>query len=84
MSMAKPILTTKITDIPEALGECGYLVDPSKPSQLADGIRYILHRRDEAKSKGYAARNRCVQNYNMYNLEYGLRALVEKVVINKT
>ena len=56
MSMAKPIMATRVSDIPEVLGGCGYLVDPSEPSQLADCIQYILNHPDEAKAKGYAAR----------------------------
>ena len=41
MSMAKPIIATRVSDIPEVLEDCGYLVDPSEPSQLADGIQYF-------------------------------------------
>jgi glycosyltransferase involved in cell wall biosynthesis len=49
MSMAKPIIATRVSDIPEVLEDCGYLVDPSEPSQLADGIQYILSHPGEAK-----------------------------------
>ena len=31
MCMAKPILATRVSDIPEVLGECGYLVEPNEP-----------------------------------------------------
>ena len=79
MSMAKPIIATRVSDIPEVLEDCGYLVDPSEPGQLADGIQYILSHPDEAKAKGYAARERCKQKYGMHNLECGLHELVEHV-----
>ena len=83
MAMAKPILATRISDIPEVLGGCGYLVDPNEPSQLADAIRYILNHPDEAHAKGQAARERCQRMYDMHNLESGLHELVEQVVSKK-
>jgi glycosyltransferase involved in cell wall biosynthesis len=79
MAMGKPIVATRISDIPEALDDCGYLVDPNEPTQLADAIKYILSHPDEACSKGQAARERCQQNYDITNLQLGLRELVEKV-----
>ena len=84
MSMAKPIIATRVSDIPEVLEDCGYLVDPSEPGQLADGIQYILSHPGEAKAKGYAARERCKQRYDMHTLECGLRELVEDVSAKKS
>ena len=83
MSMAKPIIATRVSDIPEVLEDCGYLVDPSEPSQLADSIQYILSHPGEAKAKGCAARERCKQRYDMHTLECGLRELVEDVSAKK-
>jgi len=79
MSMAKPIIATRVSDIPEVLDDCGYLVDPSEPSQLADCIQYILSHPGEAEAKGHAARDRCKQRYGMNNIECGLHELVEHV-----
>ena len=83
MSMAKSIIATRISDIPEVLGDCGYLVDSSEPSQLADAIQYILDHPDEARAKGHAARERSKQKYDIHNLELGLRELVEQVIDKK-
>ena len=83
MSMAKPIIATRVSDIPEVLNNCGYLVDPNKPSQLADAIKYILNHSDEARVKGAAARARCRQKYDIHNLESGLSGLIEQVIANK-
>jgi glycosyltransferase involved in cell wall biosynthesis len=80
MAMGKPIVATRISDIPEVLGGCGYLVDPNEPSQLADAIQYILSHPDEALLKGHAARERCKKLYDMHNLESGLCELVEQVL----
>jgi len=83
MSMAKPIIATRVSDIPEVLEDCAYLVDPDEPSQLADGIQYILNHPAEAKAMGYAARERCKQRYDIHNLESGLHELVEHVSAKK-
>ena len=79
MAMGKPIVATRISDIPEVLGGCGYLVDPNEPSQLSSAIQYILNHPDEALLKGFSARERCRQMYDMHNLESGLCKLVEQV-----
>ena len=65
MAMAKPILATKVGDIPEILGDTGYLVDPSSPDQLANSIDWILNHLDEANSKGRQARKRCIEFYSI-------------------
>ena len=79
MAMAKPIVATCVSDIPEVLGDSGYLVDPGEPSQLASAIQYILSHPDEAHGKALAARERCQQMYDMKNLESGLQELVAQV-----
>ena len=83
MAMAKPILTTRVSDIPEVLGGCGYLTEPNEPSQLADVIQYILNHPDEAYKKGQTARERCKQMYDMSNLESSLKKLIERVAVRK-
>jgi glycosyltransferase involved in cell wall biosynthesis len=83
MAMGKPIIATRVSDIPEVLGDCGYLVDPSNPSQLANAIQYVLNHSDEARVKGDAARARCRQKYDIRNLESGLRGLIEQVAGKK-
>ena len=43
----------------------------------------ILSHPGEAKAKGYAARERCKQRYDIHNLESGLHELVEHVSAKK-
>jgi glycosyltransferase involved in cell wall biosynthesis len=83
MSMAKPIIATRVSDIPEVLDGCGYLVDPNNPSQLVNSIQYILNNSDEARVKGDAARERCRKKYDIHNLESGLSGLIEQVTAKK-
>ena len=65
MAMAKPILATRVGDIPKILGTAGYLVDPDSPSQLVMGIQTIFSNYQEALEKGRQARIRCQGNYSI-------------------
>lgn len=65
MAMAKPLLATKVGDIPEILDETGYLVKPGNPAQIAEKIEYILGHPDEANEKGKKARQRCQAYYSV-------------------
>ncbi len=64
MAMAKPVLSTRVGDIPAVLGDTGYLVDPSSPEQLADQIQWIFQHLDQANAQGLRARERCVRHFN--------------------
>jgi glycosyltransferase involved in cell wall biosynthesis len=65
MAMAKPILATQVGDIPEILNGTGYLVEPNAPEQVAEQIRWIFAHPDEAQTKGWQARQRCVEFYSL-------------------
>ena len=68
MAMAKPILATKVGDIPEILGETGYLIDPGCPEQLADKINWIFDNLEEAKEKAQKARKHCIKTYSIESI----------------
>ena len=80
MAMGKPIVSTRVSDIVEVLGDCGYLVDPGKPAQLSRAIQYILDHPEEARRKGQEARERCKRLYDIKVMEAKLRELIETVV----
>lgn len=65
MAMAKPVLSTRVGDIPEILGETGFLVDPSSPEQLAQQIQWIFQNQMAASDRGLKARERCVEKYSL-------------------
>ena len=64
MAMAKPIIASHVSDIPEILNGCGWLVEPEQPQELACAIRYVLDHPDEAERKGWRARKRCEEKYS--------------------
>jgi glycosyltransferase involved in cell wall biosynthesis len=64
MAMAKPILSTKVGDIPQILGNAGYLVEPDSPDQIAAQIQQIFADFQTAELRGRQAREKCVQCYS--------------------
>jgi glycosyltransferase involved in cell wall biosynthesis len=79
MSMAKPILSTRVGDIPEILGETGYLVDPSSPEQIAQQIQWIFGHWEEANSRGIKARERCLQYYSIEAMSAQLNQVINNL-----
>ncbi|MEL4895011.1 glycosyltransferase family 4 protein [Crocosphaera sp. Alani8] len=77
MAMAKPILATKVGDIPEILGDTEYLVDPSSPEQLASKIDWIFNHLEEAQEKGKQARERCIKSYSLESMATILSHVLE-------
>ncbi|MBW4441166.1 MAG: glycosyltransferase family 4 protein [Plectolyngbya sp. WJT66-NPBG17] len=65
MSMAKPILATRVGDIPEILGETGFLVDPESPDRIAETLAEIFQDWDAAQARGTQARERCLAHYSI-------------------
>lgn len=84
MSMAKPVVATRVSDIPAVLGECGYLVEPDQPGQIAEAINGIFDNPEEAKGKGALARQRCRKLYDIKNMEDALLNLIENSAGGKT
>jgi len=60
MAMAKPIVSTRVSDIPDVLGDCGYLVEPGNVQQLAEAVNHVFNHPEEALRKGKKARARCI------------------------
>lgn len=65
MAMAKPVLSTRVGDIPAILGGTGYLVDPSSPAQISQKIQWIFQNLTVANLQGTKARERCVEKYSI-------------------
>lgn len=62
--MAKPIITTNVSDLPEILDGCGWIVEPENPEQLAQAIQYVLNNPQEAEEMGRKARKKCIEKYS--------------------
>ncbi len=83
MAMAKPIVSTNVSDIPETLGDCGYLVEPGNVEQLAQAVDVIFSNPEKSREMGQKARARCKEFYDIKNLKNTLLSLIEKATAKK-
>ncbi|OKH51252.1 glycosyl transferase group 1 [Phormidium tenue NIES-30] len=83
MAMAKPILATRVGDIPAILNDCGYLVDADQPAQLAAQITAIFANYDQALELGKRARDRTLTHYSMAAMGAGLHQAIQQTIVAK-
>jgi len=69
MAMGKPIIATNVSDLPEILDGCGWIVEPEKPEELAKTIQYVLDNPKEAGEIGWKARQKCIDKYSWDTME---------------
>jgi glycosyltransferase involved in cell wall biosynthesis len=79
MAMAKPVLSTRVGDIPEILGDTGYLVEPDSPEQIAEQIELIFQDLDAANERGRKARERCVEKYSIEAMAVTLKSVIARL-----
>ncbi len=79
MAMSKPVLATKVGDIPNILGDTGYLVEPNSPDQIAEQIQWIFAHLDEANSQGIKARQRCIEKYSLASMSAILEQIIAQI-----
>ncbi|QSJ16324.1 glycosyltransferase family 4 protein [Nostoc sp. UHCC 0702] len=79
MAMAKPILATKVGDIPDILDETAYLVEPACPEEIAAQIKLIFQDLDAANERGIKARERCVEKYSIEAMASTLNSVIARL-----
>ncbi|MEH1896727.1 MAG: glycosyltransferase family 4 protein [Nostoc sp.] len=79
MAMAKPVLSTRVGDIPKILGDTGYLVEPACPEQIAEKIQLIFENLESANQKGIKARERCVEHYSIEAMASVLKSVIARL-----
>ncbi|PSR18107.1 glycosyl transferase group 1 [filamentous cyanobacterium CCP3] len=80
MAMAKPILATRVGDIPAILNGCGYLAEADAPAQLAAQITAIFADYDQALELGRRARDRTLTHYSMAAMGAGLHQAIQNIL----
>ncbi|MBW4484148.1 MAG: glycosyltransferase family 4 protein [Tildeniella torsiva UHER 1998/13D] len=83
MAMAKPILATRVGDIPTILNGCGYLVDADAPEQLAAQITAIFANYDQALELGRRARDRTLTHYSLAAMGTALHQAIQQNIVAK-
>jgi glycosyltransferase involved in cell wall biosynthesis len=64
MAMAKPIISTAMSDLPEILKDCGIIIEPGNIEDLAENIKYILESPHTSHTMGKKARRKCIESYS--------------------
>ena len=64
MALAKPVVSTRVSMIPEILEGCGVVVEPGDVRALAGGLRRLLDDPAAAAELGRRARIRCEAQYS--------------------
>jgi glycosyltransferase involved in cell wall biosynthesis len=79
MALGRPIVSTRVSMIPEILDGCGILVPPGDVDALAEAIARALDHPAEAEAMGTRARERCVEQYSFKAARRVLFPLVERI-----
>lgn len=79
MAMARPIVSTSVSMIPEVLEGCGLLVPPGEPRALRAVLQTLLADADRARELGRRARARCVERYSFVSARAALFPLIERL-----
>ena len=80
MALGRPVVSTRVSMIPEILDGCGLLVEPGDVSGLAAAIRKLLDDSTHAEALGARARERCVERYSFQAARAELFPLIERVM----
>jgi len=79
MALGRPIVSTRVSMIPEILEGCGLLVEAGDVSALGAAIARLLDNPGEAAALARRARERCVERYSFSAARRDLFPLIEQV-----
>jgi glycosyltransferase involved in cell wall biosynthesis len=79
LALGRPVISTRVSMIPEILEGCGLLVEPGDVTGLGAAITRLLDHPAEARALGEAGRRRAVERYSFESARRSLFPLVERV-----
>jgi glycosyltransferase involved in cell wall biosynthesis len=77
MAMAKPIVASAVSDLPQTLDGCAKLVSPGDVEGLTSAISFLLQNPPQARLLGERARKRCLDKYSTQSVAHSLSMAVE-------
>lgn len=83
MALARPIVATSVSMIPEILAGCGVVVPPGDVGALADALAGLLADRAGAAVLGQRARQRCIAAYSFTAARQHLYPLVDGLLADQ-
>lgn len=78
MAMAKPIVATAVSDLPEILDGCGWIVEPDNPVKFSCALQSVLNDINAAEEAGLRARRKCINKYSYTALSKELQSIIRK------
>lgn len=78
MAMAKPIIATAVSDLPEILDGCGVVINPGDIEALARSIKHILGNPGVSQTMGRDARKKCMESYSYEAMERVLMPIFQR------
>jgi len=82
MAMGRPLVVTRVGDLPEIAGEAARVVEPG-PAGIEGGIRELAQDRSRARALGEAARRRFLESHDARVVRRRLGALVRELVADR-
>lgn len=79
LALGRPVVSTRVSMIPEILEGCGLVVEPGDVAGLGAAIARLLDHPAEARALGEAGRRRAVERYSFDSARRSLFPLVERV-----
>jgi glycosyltransferase involved in cell wall biosynthesis len=83
MALARPIVSTSVSMIPEILDGCGLVVAPGDVPALAGAIKRLLDNPEEAAALGRCARQRCDARYSFRVARATLFPLIDRLAARR-
>jgi glycosyltransferase involved in cell wall biosynthesis len=82
MACAKPVISTPIMGIPEAVveGETGLLVQPGHPNDLQDAMQTLLSNPDLCKSLGQRGKKRVTEKFTWNQHAQQMTSIFENLI----
>ncbi len=83
MALGRPLVSTRVSMIPEIVESCGVLVPPGDAEALARGLAQLLDHPAEAAAMGQRARARAVERYSFAAARAALFPAVERALARR-
>jgi glycosyltransferase involved in cell wall biosynthesis len=81
MAMARPIVSTAVSDIPQILEGCGMVVPPGDADALAEAIACLLDDPVGARRLGLVAREKCVREFSWDKMQSTLQQVIDGAAV---
>jgi glycosyltransferase involved in cell wall biosynthesis len=80
MAMARPVIATRVSDLPEVLDGCGLIVEPNNIPELASAIARLMANPEERARLGARARQRFVDQFSEDAVAPRLASVVDEAL----